>query len=61
MIARLVGLVFLTALDALFIWWLLPATGIPYHPTYWQAWTLSVLITITVSTPIMLRGPVDDV
>lgn len=36
---------------ALVVWLLLPYTGIPYDPTYWQTFCLVVVAQYLTSTP----------
>lgn len=39
----------LAAIEAVLIGWLIPWTGIPYDPSYWEAFALALLINILIS------------
>jgi len=41
--------IILALIEAFLISWLMPLTGIPYDPSYWQAFTLAILVNIMVS------------
>lgn len=39
----------LAFIEAFLIKWLIPLTGIPYDPTYWQAFALAILTNVIIS------------
>jgi uncharacterized membrane protein len=36
-------------IEAFVVWALVPSTGLPYNPTYWQSFVLAAIVTSLVS------------
>lgn len=52
LLAILVGTIFAIAtaiVEAFIIRWILPFTGLPYDPSYWQAFFFAVLFNIMIA------------